>query len=64
MKVKMTFAVEWTTKAVEKEPDEIQNSGLIDRESNPDIRDDRTQRTIHWANRANWRAGHSCSKAG
>ena len=54
MKVNMTFAVEWTTKAVVKEPEKI---GL-DREWNPDLCGDRTQRYIHWANHANWRAAH------
>ena len=30
----------------------------LNRESNPDLYDDLTQRPIHSANQAKWRAGH------
>ena len=48
-KVNMIFAVEWTSEAVEKEPEKIQ-AWLG---NNPDLCDDWTQRFIQWANQDN-----------
>ena len=55
MKVNMTFAVEWTTKAVVKEPDKIRAGPGM--EPWPLRWPDATL-YLYWANHANWRAGH------
>ena len=53
MKVNMILAVEWTIYAVEKEPEKKKKL-----ETWPGIATWSTQRSIHWANQSNWRAGH------
>ena len=48
------------TSQLNKEPKRLKKNlekFRLNRESNPDLCDDRTQRSIHWADQTNWREG-------